>query len=357
MMSIELLKRDSGDEQSRSKILDIVLASSHRATNLVRQILSFARGLGGARVVIRLRYLIDDLEGIISETFPRDIRIVTDVPKDLWPIMGDPTQLNQVLLNLAINARDAMPHGGTLTLSAVNMAVDSQDVGTSPDAKSGPQVLLQVTDTGLGIPPEVRERIFEPFFTTKEVGKGTGLGLSTVLTIVKGHHGTLTVESEVGRGTTFKIHLPADPALRIDTPVPPLADPSRGRDELVLVVDDEFYIRQVTQQTLETFGYRVITASNGAEAVALYAKHGKDVAVVLTDTMMPVMNGVVLDQALIRLNPSVRVIATSGFTSPENVAEAGNAGAKDFLAKPYTAQALLQLVREVLDRPASLAAR
>jgi PAS domain S-box-containing protein len=365
MMSIELLKLDATDDARRTKILDTIHVSCRRGADLVHQVLAFARGLDGQRVGIRLRHLIKDLEGIISETFPRNIRIVTDVPANLWPIIGDPTQLHQVLLNLAVNARDAMPQGGTLTLMATNITLDAQfastsvgsKVGGNPEAKAGPHVMLQVTDTGLGIPPEVRERIFEPFFTTKELGKGTGIGLATVHTVVKTHGGFLKVESEVGQGTTFKLYLPADPALRGPVTANPFAiDLPRGQDELVLVVDDEFSIREITKQTLETFGYRVITASDGAEAVGFYARQPQQIDLVLTDMMMPVMDGPATIQVLKRINPAVRIIAASGIDSGDNVTKATNVGVRDFLPKPYTAETLLKLFRKVLDRPVTPAA-
>jgi len=353
MMSIELLKLDSDDDPRRSKILDTIYVSCCRGANLVRQVLSFALGVEGQKIAIRMRPLIDDLKGIISETFPRNIRIVTKVPDNLWPITGDKTQLHQVLLNLAVNARDAMPHGGTLTVSAANATVDAQYAATSQDAVAGQYVVLQVTDTGVGIPAEVRDRIFEPFFTTKVLGKGTGIGLATVQTVVKGHKGFLTVQSEVGRGTSFKAYLPANPAhLPAETMHPMAAALPRGHDELVLVVDDEFSIRDITQQTLEAFGYHVLTASDGAEAVALYAKHINEISVVLTDMMMPIMDGQATIQVLMRINPAVRIIAASGIGSGGSVAKASRSGVKYFLLKPYTAETLLKLFREVLDSPA-----
>jgi signal transduction histidine kinase/CheY-like chemotaxis protein len=352
LMSIELLKQDAGIAAGRRNILDIIHVSCRRGADLVHQVLSFARGLDGQRIVIRLLNLITDLGRIISETFPRNIRIVTEVPIDLWPITGDPTQLHQVLLNLAVNARDAMPAGGTLTLAASNVIIDALYAGMSPDAKIGAHVCLRVSDTGLGMSPEIRERIFEPFFTTKALGKGTGLGLATVHAIVKSHGGFLSVESEVGQGTTFKIYLEANPALpAIDTPHPFAEDLPRGRGELVLVVDDEFSILNITQQTLEAFGYRVLTAFDGAEAVALYAQQPQDIALVVTDMMMPIMDGATTIQVLTRINPAVRIIAASGLDAAENVAKATSAGAKNFLAKPYTAQSLIQMIRDVIDRP------
>ena len=355
MMSIELLRLDSGEGARRTKILDTIQVSCRRGADLVRHVLSFARGVDGVRIAIRLRQVINELEGIIGETFPRNIRIVPLVPEDIWPIMGDPTQLHQILLNLAVNARDAMPEGGTLTLAANNVTLDAQYAGTSPASpavKAGPYVRLQVTETGHGIPPEVRERIFEPFFTTKELGKGTGLGLATVHAVVKDHGGFVTVQSEVGAGSTFDVYLPADPALRTAAPAPLLSTAlPRGRGELVLVVDDEPSIREITQQTLEAFGYRVVTAGDGASAIALYAKDAGKIALVITDLMMPIMDGAATIKVLMRMNPSIRIIAASGLEVAENVAGATSAGVRDFLPKPYSAPTLIQLVRKVLYRP------
>ena len=352
LMSIELLQLDPGQDERRRKILEIIHANTRRGADLVRQVLTFARGLEGQRVAIRLQHLIADLEGIITETFPRSIRIVTNVPPDLWLIQGDPTQLHQVLFNLAVNARDAMPDGGKLTFAATNVTLDAQLAGTGREAPAGPHVLLQVSDTGLGIPPELRERIFDPFFTTKEPGKGTGIGLATVHTIVKSHGGFLNVVSEVGQGTTFKIFLPVDHALPPLASAHPLpAELPRGRNELVLVVDDEIAIREVTRQTLERYGYRVITASDGAEAVALYAGQAPSIALVITDMMMPVMEGAATIEALRRINPVLRIIAASGIDSGDNVAKATRAGATHFLSKPFTTEILLKLVREVIDQP------
>jgi PAS domain S-box-containing protein len=355
LMSIELLKLDADGDPRRLKLLDTIFESGRRGADLVRQVLSFAQGTEGPRIGVRLRPLINDLVCIISGTFPSNIEIETQVSNDLWPVVGDASQLHQVLLNLAVNARDAMLRGGTLTLAAANLTIDAQYAGTSQGAKAGRYVLLRVTDTGQGIPPEVREHIFEPFFTTKEPGKGTGIGLATVHTVVKSHSGFIKVESEFGRGTTFKIYLPADPAhLATESahPFPPALP--RGRDELVLVVDDEFSIRHITQKTLEAFGYRVITASDGAEAVALYAQRAQEIALVLTDMMMPVMDGAATVQVLVRINPLVRVIAASGLSAKENIAKAAGSGVMDFLPKPYTAQTLLNLIRTVLDRPVAV---
>jgi len=361
LLSLELLKRDPANDPRRNKIINTIYVSCCHGADLVRQVLSFGRKMDGKRVAVQLRQLIEEHKGVISGTFPDSIKIAVEVPGNLWPIWGDPSQLHQVLLNLAVNARDAMPQGGKLTLAAANLTIDAQYAGTSQQsmvgdnqpARAGTYVVLSVCDTGVGIPAEVRDRIFEPFFTTKEVGKGTGLGLATVYTIVKSHGGFINVYSEVGNGTTFKVYLPADPALKATVTMAPFpVELPRGHDELVLVVDDDFSIRDITQQTLEDFGYRVLTASDGAEAVALYAKHEGEIAVVITDMMMPVMDGPATIRVLVRINPAVRIIAASGFTSGENVAKARTAGVKHYLPKPYTAASLLKILREVLDQPA-----
>ena len=264
---------------------------------------------------------------------------------------GDPTQLHQVLLNLAVNARDAMPNGGLLMLVAANFRCDVQCARENPEARTGPYVLVKATDTGAGIPPEIRDRIFEPFFTTKELGKGTGLGLATAYAIVKSHGGFVTVASEIGHGTTFNIHLPANPDLQAGPPEPAPVGVERGLGEVILVVDDESSIRSVTQLSLEKFGYRVVTAGNGAEACAFFAQHWNEVALVLTDMMMPVMDGPATISAILRINPCARIIGVSGIHFGESTAKAASLGVRDFLPKPYTIEEMLKKIREVLDRP------
>ncbi|HEX2852428.1 MAG TPA: PAS domain S-box protein [Opitutaceae bacterium] len=357
MMSIDLLKMSAANDPKQMKLLDTIQTSTYRGADLVRQVLTFARGLDGQRIAVNLRHLFRDLQRIISETFPRKIRILNDAHPDVWPVLGDATQIHQVLLNLAVNARDAMRESGTLALAATNATLDGQFVANTPDAKTGPYVVLSVSDTGSGISPEIRDRIFEPFFTTKEVGKGTGLGLATVHAIVKSHGGFITLHSEVGLGTTFKVYLPADPALRPAPPAPSQVAPPRGQGELVLVVDDEAAVRQITQQTLEAFGYRVRTANDGAEAVSIYSKHAKEIALVITDMMMPVMDGAATIQVLQRLNPLVKIIAASGLNANENVTRAASLGVSNFLSKPYTSETMLTMLRKVLDQPAAPAAR
>jgi CheY-like chemotaxis protein len=260
-------------------------------------------------------------------------------------VVGDPTQIHQVLLNLCVNARDAMPDGGEIDILAENVTIDTPPVDVNPDAKAGNYVFLKVSDTGTGIPPEIIEKIFDPFFTTKEVGKGTGLGLSTSLAIVKSHGGFIQARSQMGKGTTFEIYLPARSDLSSSRETKTDAEPQRGNGELVLIVDDEAKVRQIMRQTLETFGYRAIVASGGDEAALIFASRHSEIDVVITDMMMPVMDGPSTIHVLRNIDPSVRITATSGVAAKD---KADRLGVKYFLLKPYTAEALLAELRSIL---------
>jgi PAS domain S-box-containing protein len=345
MMALEVMKMRFPDAESQD-LLSILSSSAQRGADMVRQVLSFARGVEGRRMEVQVKHLIQDIEKITNDTFLKNIQVKTIIPNGLWTVIGDPTQLHQVLLNLCVNARDAMPSGGKLTISAQNLSLDAHYAGMNPDAKPGPYVLLQVEDSGTGMPAEVIEKIFDPFFTTKEIGKGTGLGLSTSLAIVQSHGGFLRVYSEPGKGTTFKVHLPARTETSAGVAAKIAADLPRGNGELILVVDDEAAVRQITQQTLEAFGYRVILASDGTEAVAIYAPRKTEIAAVLTDMMMPAMDGITAVQIIRKLNPAVRIIAASGLAANSQIA---SLGVKHFLAKPYTAETLLKAMKEVLS--------
>jgi two-component system cell cycle sensor histidine kinase/response regulator CckA len=346
LMSIQMLQLKAQDDSSR-QWLSMLQSNAERGADMVRQVLSFARGVEGERVAVQPKHLIKDVIGILKDTLPKSISIKYDVPADLWVVSADATQIHQVLMNLCVNARDAMSHGGELTIRAENISLDDNYARMHLEAKPGRHVLVTVADTGGGMPPEVINRIFEPFFTTKEVGKGTGLGLSTALTIVRSHGGFINVYSEPRRGTQFAVYLPAVEAaaeagarLQSDLPV--------GRGELILVVDDEDSIRQITKATLETFGYRVLTASDGTEAVGLYAQHREEVAGVITDMMMPFMDGPATIRALQKMNPQVRIIAASGLGGQDKAAEATAAGVQQFLPKPYTAEKLLKALAQLL---------
>lgn len=347
MMAIEMLKMDEKNPM-RLGVLSTIEASAKRGADMVRQVLSFARGVEGQKLEVHVGPLISEIEKIIQETFIKSIRIRSELPENLWTVEGDSTQLHQVLLNLCVNARDAMPEGGSLTLSASNQRLDEAFVGLNLDAKKGPYVVIQVEDSGIGMTPEVMSRIFDPFFTTKEMGKGTGLGLSTTQAIIKSHGGFIRVYSELGRGTKFWVYLPARTEVAVVAADVVKAGLPRGDGELILVVDDEEAVRQITQHTLESFGYRVLLASDGAQTVAIYGSHQHDIAVVLTDMMMPVMDGTATIKELMRMNPQVRIIAASGLSANGMVAKAATAGVRHFLPKPYTAESLLQTIHAML---------
>ena len=351
MMSIDILKLTARDPQAKT-ILETIEVSAKRGADIVRQVLSFARGLEGERTEVQPKHLLQDLENIIKNTFPKDIRLQFSIPNDTWTILGDPTQMHQILLNLCVNARDAMPNGGNLTVHVENSVLDDQYVAMNIQAKAGRYVKITVTDSGTGMPPDVVDKIFEPFFTTKELNKGTGLGLSTVMAIVKSHEGIINVYSEPGKGTAFNIYLPAM-EISSEARKEQSAEASlpRGKGETILLVDDEASILIINSQTLQAFGYRVLTATDGAEAVAIYAQHRHEIAVVLTDMMMPVMDGPATIRALTKIDPTVKIIAASGLNANAEVAKATGAGVKHFLTKPYTAGTLLKAMRAILEEP------
>jgi PAS domain S-box-containing protein len=357
LLSVGLLKSEFDTPKARS-ILKMVADSAQRGADIVGQLLSFARGLEGRRTEVQPKLLFQELENIIKDTFPKDIRLRFSVANDAWTLFGDPTQVHQILLNLCLNARDAMPGGGSLTIKADNYILDEHVVKMHKQAKAGRYVCITVTDSGTGISPEIIQRIFEPFFTTKEPNKGTGLGLSTVMAIVKSHEGIANVYSEPGKGTTFKVYLPAMGTLSEGHPNrTPQIDLPRGNGETILVVDDEASILAVTGQTLEHFGYRVLNANDGAEAVALYAEKKDEIAVVLTDMMMPIMGGTSLVSVLLRINPAVRIVRSSGLSSYGDENRLSAAGVKNFLTKPYTAETLLKTIRGVLEEDGASSAQ
>jgi PAS domain S-box-containing protein len=349
MMSVQMLQSSVTTDADRA-LLTTLKNCTQRGADLVRQVLSFARGVNGERVPVNLRHIANDICKIIQETFPKKLEFSMDISRELWLVIGDPTQLHQVLMNLCVNARDAMPHGGRLTVKIENVRLDDAQTAANPGCQAGPYVVMSVADSGMGIPAAIRDKIFEPFFTTKELGHGTGLGLSTVTAIVKSHGGFINLCSEPGQGATFKVYVPAKAG---DTEtdlkkVPAQPALPRGNNELILVVDDEESIRMVAQKTLNRFGYQVVAAANGAEALAIYARQPKEIAAVLTDMAMPIMDGLALIMALKTMNPAVRIIASSGFTANDTVAEAREAGVRRFVPKPYTAVSLLNILREVL---------
>jgi len=352
MMSIDILKSSQQDPQA-AMILDTVETSARRGADIVRQVLSFARGVEGERVIIQPKHLLKELAGMIKQTFPKDVHLQFNVTDKAWTILGDPTQIHQILLNLCVNARDAMPNGGKLTVSLENAILDEHYAAMNLEARAGHYVKISVTDSGVGMPPEIQEKIFEPFFTTKELSKGTGLGLSTVLAIVKSHHGLINVYSEVGNGTTFHVYLPVTGDTEEAVPHPTVSNSRpRGNDELILLIDDEISILTITGQTLQAYGYRVLTATNGADALVIYARRKSEIAAVVTDMTMPLLDGPATIHALLKINPAVRIIAASGLHANGRVSNAPKTGTQSLLAKPYSSGTLLQALRKVIDQPA-----
>jgi CheY-like chemotaxis protein len=317
-------------------------------------VLTFARGVEGERVLLQPKHLISEMGKILAQTFPRFLDIRTTFSPDLWMVTGDATQLHQVLLNLCVNARDAMPSGGTLTVAAENIAIDAHFARMNPGAQLGDHVVFRVTDTGQGMSPETMDKIFDPFFTTKEVGKGTGLGLATVTGIVKTHGGFLTVQSEIGVGTTFRIFVPATGKSTNGEAKIEGEENLQGQGELILVVDDEAPIREALVQTLQDYGYRAYTAEDGSDALALYFQRKDEFKLVLTDLAMAQMDGVALVRALRRFDPSVKVVVSSGHCPPEQVILLESLGVKRFLDKPYTAVKLLKILRDALSESAPM---
>jgi PAS domain S-box-containing protein len=346
--SLEPLARGSEEKE----IIGLLRSSARRGADIVRQLLMFGRGAQGQRSHLQPGSLLKEMVRVMQETFPKSIRLEQDFPENLGLIHADPTQVHQVLMNLCVNARDAMPNGGTLSLSAENLVIDDYYAAMNREARPGPYVVIQVSDTGMGIPPEILHKIFDPFFTTKDPGKGTGLGLSTVLGIVKGHGGFTQVTSRPGQGSCFKIYFPAIEQKQA-LPGPPrntIATP-RGHNELILIVDDEEVIRNALQRILLQFGYHVMSTGNGADALVVFSKHKTEIAAVVTDMVMPVMDGPTLIQSLRHLAPQLSIIGMSGLE--EQYEDARKAGMTEgaFLIKPFDPIALLRLLRKVLDAP------
>jgi nitrogen-specific signal transduction histidine kinase/ActR/RegA family two-component response regulator len=353
LMATEVLARNTSDEGSH-RMLQAIRTSALRGGEMVSHILAFARGVDGERAPLEPAGVLRDVEKIIRDTFPKNVEVRFEIPHDSWPVIGDATQLHQVLLNLCVNARDAMRYGGTLRLSVEHCILDESYARMHLEARVGRYVVLTVADTGMGMPPEILDKIFDPFFTTKDAGKGTGLGLSTSNAIVRSHGGFINVYSEPGRGSVFRVYLPAalEPVVRQEGAMPVRA--MAGYGERILVVDDEPSVREVTQAVVEAHGYRAVVANDGAEAVALYALDPKSIDAVVTDVRMPLMDGVATVRALRRINPAVKVILTSGFSEPSSDGVLREQP-PIFLKKPYAAEQLLTALRRLLEPAASQA--
>jgi PAS domain S-box-containing protein len=347
---VEILPLQFPNLDSRTKnLLTILNDSTHRGAELVKQILSFTRGIEGQRTCIQVHHLVKEINRIIKQAFPKNIEAVFDYSQHLWTIEADSTQIHQVLMNLCVNARDAMPKGGTLTIGTENITIDDNYARLHLDAHPGDYIIISISDTGTGMTPETLDRIFDPFFTTKEVGQGTGLGLSTAMVIVKNHGGFINVYSEVGKGTWFKVYLPAIGTHEIIAP--PIENLTLGCNETILIVDDEMSIRAITGTILETHNYRVLTAADGIEAIATYAELKLEIDVVLLDLMMPSLDSVTIVKTLHKLNPHVRIIAMSGLSTNEEITKTlQKNGVLSFISKPFTAERLLNTLAKVCSQ-------
>jgi PAS domain S-box-containing protein len=351
LMSAGYLRWDITPDE-REKAIGRIELSVKRGAEIIQQVLTFGRGIDGERVAVKPAELVAEIGEIVSQTFPKNINLTVAAEPDLSLLLGDRTQIHQVLLNLCVNARDAMAKGGHLTLR-VNMVTLTEPMAALPaPAKPGTYVVFEVTDTGCGISAADRERIFDPFFTTKEVGKGTGLGLSTALGIVQSHHGALVVESELHRGTTFKVFLPVAPRASFKKTSRIDALPPHGGGEVVLIVDDEPDIISGMCQMLERHNYRVLTAINGEKAMDIIGSREQKIDVLVTDMMMPEMDGMALIRAVRSVVPELKIIASSGLGTDmggnSRAQELKALGVAAFLPKPYSTQKLLTTLHQLL---------
>ena len=340
--------RDEATLELREEMISAIESNAQRGAEILNQVLTFARGVKGERVPLDSWELLAEMAKLATDTFPKNIQVVLKPRKEkLWLIAGDRTQLRQILLNLTVNARDALSDGGRLVFDADNLEVDEHFAAMMPGAKAGPYVQWTVIDDGCGIPRPILDQVFDPFFTTKEPGKGTGLGLSTALGIVKSHEGLIGVSSAVGHGTTFKVFLPAlrEPGQAKPTGCEALTN---GHGELILVVDDEPGIRTATRAMLVRSGYRVLVAAGGREAIELYRSHRNEIDVVITDLAMPDVDGMMVTQALKKIDPEVKVVVSTGHVHDPRIGELNQMAIRGFLAKPYGRDKLLQVLRDAL---------
>jgi PAS domain S-box-containing protein len=348
MMAVQFLRESTEDEGSLA-CLQTLETCSRRGADIIRQVLMFARGVEGERILINPKHLIREMERIARETFPRNIEILVTIPRDPCIFMGDATQIQQVLMNLCVNARDAMPNGGSLTITLEGAEFDVAACRIHPKSRPGPYVVISVADTGKGIPKDLMEKIFDPFFTTKPLGQGTGLGLPTVLGITENHGGFVHLTSEVGKGSYFKVHIPAaigKGEKEIVGVVPQSL--TKGKGEMILVVDDEPAVRRLISAILNRNGYRTVVASHGNEGLSVFEQQVKEIRLVVSDLMMPQLDGLGMIQAMLRLYPDTKSIIITGLGEEHRIADARAAGANAVLSKPFNADQLLATVKQLI---------
>ncbi|MBM2840572.1 MAG: sensor histidine kinase response regulator, partial [Bacteroidetes bacterium] len=345
-----LLERISDDPAKFLKSRESIVTAVHRGASLVQQILTFARKTDVTFEPVNVNDTVTELVKMLQETFPKTITFSLQLAPTVPFINGDRTQLHQTLLNLCVNARDAMPDGGSLAIGT-HRASGTRLRMRFPDACDSEFICVSVSDTGTGMDEATRQRLFEPFFTTKPTGKGTGLGLAVVHGIMKSHHGHIDVESEVGKGTTFRLYFPVPRTnhAAVETQQA-MEDDVPGGSETVLLIEDEEALRELARGVLEARGYRVLLAADGEEAVQLYTEHRNEIAVVISDMGLPRMDGAGVFQRIKDINPAVKFILVSGYLEPEIKADLLKAGAKGFVQKPYTPLGILKQMRDVVER-------
>jgi signal transduction histidine kinase len=349
LMGCGFLRSETLNDEAQ-QILSTMETSARRGADMLRHVLAFARGVESKKSPVQFKLLLREMEKIARDAFPKNIRTRAEYGGELWPVLGLTTQLYQVLMNLCINARDAMPNGGQLTLRGENVQLGENAKTLHPDARPGAYLLLTISDTGEGMAPDIIQNIFQPFFTTKELRGGTGLGLSTSLDIVKTHGGFITVKSQLGQGSQFSVYLPALTTPTASEAEPELSRLPSGNGELILLVDDEVSICEITKAALENYGYRVLVANSGPEAVTICAEKRSDIKLVITDTGMPFMDGHATSIALKKINPALKIVMASG-GAPDKSENPTDVQIAAVAPKPYTVEKLLTIVHEVLQRP------
>ena len=343
----EMLAEDVSKEGELREMAESILDAGRRAASLTQQISAFSRKQMMEPRVLSLNDAISDLTGMVQRLVGANIAFVEDLEPDLSMVRIDPAQLSQIVLNLAVNARDAMPLGGKLTIVTANVDLDANILVGNPDAAPGAYAMLQISDTGSGIPPEALARVFEPFFTTKDAGKGTGLGLATVYGIVRQSNGHVEASSESDVGTTFRVYLPAVD----EVPQAPVEDihSLRGGDETILLVEDNDKVRQLANKVLTSLGYQVIEAGNGREGIEMSSTHKGHIDLLLTDLVMPEVGGRVAAETITRVRPDTRVLYMTGYSDDAEIQEGVEASRFKLLRKPFTREDLAAKIREVLD--------
>lgn len=347
LMSLELIKLQYPEAP---ELLDTIESCTKHGAEMLRQLMVFSRGSHIEAEAVDTVGILEDLSRFIERTFPKGIQLRTRIPEELPEILGDRTQIHQALTNLCVNARDAMPTGGQLSLEAEAVDVDESYSSAIPGARTGQYLMLRVSDTGCGMPQEVLDRVFEPFFTTKAFGKGTGLGLSIVTGIAKGHQGFVNAYSHPGKGSTFAVYLPIE---AIDSaserPTTDEAQTFAGHGELVLVVDDSDAIRIAASAVLSSLNFQVVTAEDGVNALKAAAEHQGELRAVITDFHMPNMDGLEFVMELVKLYPKLGIIVTSGNFMTESILDLKNIGINTFLDKPFTQEKLVGALMSVFE--------